>query len=618
MAKGIGKKASNVVVWIILGLLMLALAGFGVTSFTGGSSQIGRVGTAEITAEEYFRALENEIRARSAQTGTPARFADLQAEGVDLAIRNALIARAALLSEATEMGVSVGDETIALQIRSDTNFHAGSGFSREAYEFALERSGQTPAEYEETVRSDITRALLQVAVIGGIEAPDLLADALTARETERRDFTIAIVGPDALDGALPEPTEAELLAFFEANGEEFTRPEVRRISYAWLTPEMIQDSVDVPEEDIQQLYDTRLEDFIRPERRLVERLVFPDTEAAEAARAALDGGEADFDSLVEGRGLTLNDVDLGVVARDDLSADASEAIFAEDAADVVGPVDSAFGPALFRINGILDATEVTLEEARADLRDELAADAALRVILEEFQVIDDALAGGAEIEDLADETLMELGRIDFDETSEDGIAAYESFREAAVLAAEGDFPEALELADGGVFALRLDEVVPPRLPLLSDVEEEVVAAWTAAALRTALEARALEMVTEMAVSGATLEELGLPLLPQTGVGRQDFIPEMPFGTVPQVYDFETEGELAVLQGRDQALILRLDAIQSGNLNDPQVAFMRDFVRQRASESFAQDMFEGFGQAMESEVGLTLNQQVINAVHASFR
>ena len=87
--------------------------------------------------------------------------------------------------------------------------------------------------------------------------------------------------------------------------------------------------------------------------------------------------------------------------------------------------------------------------------------------------------------------------------------------------------------------------------------------------------------------------------------------------MPQIYDMQTAGELAVLPGADSALILRLDAIQPGNLNDPQVAFMREFIQERANESLTQDIFEGFGQAMEAEVGLTLNQQVINAVHQSF-
>jgi peptidyl-prolyl cis-trans isomerase D len=38
MAKTAMKKASNLFIWIILGLLFIALAGFGIGSFSGGAS----------------------------------------------------------------------------------------------------------------------------------------------------------------------------------------------------------------------------------------------------------------------------------------------------------------------------------------------------------------------------------------------------------------------------------------------------------------------------------------------------------------------------------------------------------------------------------------------------
>jgi hypothetical protein len=71
MAASAGKSISRFFVWIILGLLFVALAGFGIGSFGGGASRLGEVGDAEITAQDYARALQNEIRAQIAQTQTP-------------------------------------------------------------------------------------------------------------------------------------------------------------------------------------------------------------------------------------------------------------------------------------------------------------------------------------------------------------------------------------------------------------------------------------------------------------------------------------------------------------------------------------------------------------------
>ncbi|MEM6610437.1 MAG: peptidyl-prolyl cis-trans isomerase [Pseudomonadota bacterium] len=617
MATKLTKKASNFFVWVILGLLLVALAGFGVTSFTGGASVVGRVGSAEITAEDYFRAIDNEIREQSALRGEPVRFVDLQAAGTDAQIRNLLIARAALLSEAREMGLSVGDETIAEQIRAIPNFRAADGFNREAYEFELARSGLTPAEFETDIREDTTRSLLQVAVISGVAAPGLLAETLTAVQTERRDFSIVRIAENQLDAELSAPDADDLQSYYDENGDDFARPSVRQITYAWVTPEMIMDDMEIDEATLRRLYDQRADLYVRPERRLVERLVFPDAEAADAARAALDAGETDFNALVEARGLSLDDIDLGDARREDLTEAAAAAVFADDADEIVGPVDSAFGPALFRINAVLAATEVSFEDALPDLRAELAVDAARRTIAQEREPIEDALAGGATLEDLPGETLMVLGNIDFSDESDDGIAAYDNFRDAASDVQDGDFPEALELSDGGLFALRLDGVIPETVPPLAEIEDEVAVSWEDAALRDALEARAQDLLSEIATLGASFEDQGLEAQIETGIGRQDFIPGAPPSLVPLVFDLESVGDMAVVPGSGEALIVRLDAIQSGNVNDPEVAAMLDRVQQQVNQSVAQDLFEGFGQAMEAEVGLTLNQQVINAVHISF-
>ncbi|MEM9754953.1 MAG: peptidylprolyl isomerase, partial [Pseudomonadota bacterium] len=413
MARKLAKKASNIVVWAILGLLVVALAGFGVTSFTGGSAVVGRVGSADITVDEYFLALQNEIRVQSAQQGRAISIADLQASGLDAAILRALVGRAALLSEAREMGLSVGDAAIAEQVRNDPNFvGASGGFDPEVYRLVLASQGLSPGEYEEDLRDNLTRALLQVAVIGGVEAPAALVDAITARETERRDFSYIRISVGDLEGEVGEPTAEDLQAHYEANEAAFTRPEQRAITYAWVTPEMILDEVDVDPVAIERLYESRLDEFQRPERRLIERLTFPSEDAAAEARAALDAGETDFETLVEDLGLTLDLIDDEVSAAD-LPDEAAAAVFAEDAAEIVGPVAGEFGPTLYRINAVLGAVDIPLDEASEDLRAELAVEAARRALAAEREAIDDALVGGATLEDLAAETLMQLGQIDY-------------------------------------------------------------------------------------------------------------------------------------------------------------------------------------------------------------
>ncbi|MEQ8367138.1 MAG: SurA N-terminal domain-containing protein, partial [Roseicyclus sp.] len=288
MAKSAAKKASNIFVWIILGLLFIALAGFGIGSFSGGGSRVGSVGEIEITAEDYGLALQQEIRAQIAQTQTPVTLSDLRANRLDEAVLQGLIARAALANEALEMGLSVGDEEVARQITQIQAFQGLDGnFDRESYEFELRANGLDPADFEQDMREDTSRSLLQLAIIGGLQPADVIAETIVAFQGETRDFTLVTITQADLPGGLPAPTDADLQDYYDANPARFTRPEAKRITYAWVTPTMLMDTITIDEDALRDLYTDREGFYRQPERRLLERLVFLQEADAQAALDAI-------------------------------------------------------------------------------------------------------------------------------------------------------------------------------------------------------------------------------------------------------------------------------------------------------------------------------------------
>jgi peptidyl-prolyl cis-trans isomerase D len=91
MAKssGIGKTA----MWILMGLLILGLGGFGAVNLSGNIRSLGTVGSKAIPVDTYARQLQNEIRAIEQQTGQPLPFARAQEIGLDRAVLQHLAAR---------------------------------------------------------------------------------------------------------------------------------------------------------------------------------------------------------------------------------------------------------------------------------------------------------------------------------------------------------------------------------------------------------------------------------------------------------------------------------------------------------------------------------------------
>ena len=609
-------KPANLLVWAILVLVMLGLGGFGVTNFGGGITTIARVGDRDITTNDYARALREEMDAISAQFGQPITLSQAQAFGIDQRVLQTLITRAALDNEAIRAGISAGDATVAAELTSIQAFQGTAGaFDRETYRFALERNNLTEAEFEQSLRDDVARSILQGAVVGGFAAPAVLTDTLFAYAGEKRGFSLLQLSEADLTTPIADPTDADLQTFYDANIARFTKPEAKRITYVALLPETLAPDMEVDEAALQALYDSRLDEFMIPEKRLVERLVYPTDADAQSARVRLDAGEATFDQLVADRGLTLDDVDLGDVGKSELGA-AGDAVFALAEPGVVGPVMSDLGPALFRMNGILAAQETTFDEAKDSLGEEMRMDAARRDIASRMDQIDDLLASGADLEDVATEAGMDLATIDFvaSEPAPEGIAAYPDFREAAAALQEGDFAEAIQLDDGALVALRLDAIVPPTPIPLADVRDQAVEGWRAEATAKALAAHAADIKTEVA-AGASLGAYGIVSVTRQ-ILRDGFVENTPPDMITQIFTMAT-GDLAVVQAEGFTGLVRLDAIAPADTTGEDAEALRDSIAIRAQQTLAQDGFQLFTNALSNEAGIQIDQAAINAVHAQF-
>ncbi len=612
MAKsgGIGKSA----MWILMGLLILGLGGFGAVNLSGNLRSIGTVGSKSIPVDAYARQLQNEIRAIEQQTGRPLPFAEAQQIGLDRAVLQRVVRNRALDHEASELGLSIGDEALREEILAISAFQGVNGeFDREGYRFALQQGGVTEAEFETSLREEASRTLLQGAVVGGVQMPSAYAETLVNYVGEQRSFTWARLEAEDLTAPIATPDSAALQAYYDANPDLFILPETKRITYVLLTPDALIDEIEVPEEELRAEYDARANQYNQPERRLVERLVFPDEEAANQAAASLEVGGTTFRALVEERGLELTDVDLGDVSRLELDA-AGEQVFGAEVGDVVGPLPSALGPALFRVNGVLPAQSTSFEEAEPLLQQELAVTRAVRAVEARAQDLDDQLAGGATLEQLAEETEMELGQIDWTPETSEGIAAYGDFREAAAGLAEGAFPQIDQLEDGSIFAMRLDEELPERPNPFEEALDDVRAEWEAEQTVNALTARAGEIVTSLATDGS-FEAAGLDAMVETGQTRNAFIAGTPVDFMSEVFEMEP-GNVAVLPGDESVVIVQLDEITPAT-EDAQSAALLAQLNAQLNQTLAQDLFNIYADDVVRRAGPEVDPRALQAVHVNF-
>ena len=226
------KTGAKTAVWVLMGLLILGLGGFGAPNFSGTVRSVGTVGDVDISINDYGRALQNEMRALEAQTGQAMSFEQAQAFGLDRQVLSQLIGDAAVDNEAARIGLSVGDTTGARQLQGIPAFQGINGeFDRESYQFAISRAGMSESEFERGIRRETARAILQGAVVSGRALPEPYVDLVLTYFAERRRVTWALVDRAQLNGETIEPSEEDRRPLYEEQIEDSTSPVLKRIAY---------------------------------------------------------------------------------------------------------------------------------------------------------------------------------------------------------------------------------------------------------------------------------------------------------------------------------------------------------------------------------------------------
>lgn len=657
-----GKKGKSPIIWVLMGLLLVGLGGFGIENFAGGGSEVGKVGNVTITSDDYARSVRQEMQGFAQQTGRQISSAEAQEVGLHRNVLARLFLAASMEEQARTLGVSVGDETVGRALMDAPAFQGLTGrFDSARYQQILRDEGLTVRQFEHDMRMDEARMILQQAVISGAPAPSAMVNRTVDWLMETRDIRWHELTAEELATPVATPDEETLKAWHQANSDRFTAPEIRKLSYVWTSPDLLEDKVSLDEQALRDLYEDRIGEFRKPERRLVERLVFQSDEAANAARARLDSGEIGFEQLAAERGLSLADIDEGEVTREQLGP-LGDAVFALEQPGIVGPLATDLGPALFSMNAILEPLDVPFEEARAELRGEAALDRARRQIDEMRTDIDDRLAGGALLQELAADTGLELGQIDWraDQQPEQGsIAGYPAFRSEALAITPEDFPELHDLDDGGVFVLQLDEIVPPSLIPFDEIRDRVAEDWTASETHRQLLALAEERRVNAVAQGmqpAPPREESAPPVPSATPGqaagrpnpapvpgaaspraastaaatvvqaqlewqkvdnlpRDGFIEGTPEQLVGAAFGLSEVGESEVVDASNRVFLVTLDAIDPVDSTSDQTRTVRDGVSARLRDSIRQDLFEYYARAIQAAQGMTINQAAIDAVNS---
>ncbi|MBO1080364.1 peptidylprolyl isomerase [Roseomonas haemaphysalidis] len=489
-------------------LLVLSFAIWGIEDVVrnfGNGNAVATVNGDPIELPEAQLASRREIARIQRQLGSNFQVTPQIAEGVSRQAVENLVMERVQRQEANRLGVAAPDAAVRDYVWSIPAFQGADGrFSRPLMEGFLRGNGMTEGEFLVLLRSDLQRQQLAGAIRAGAAGPDALTRPLLAWQQERRLADLVVL-PLAEAPEPAAPDDAQLRRFHENNPDRFSSPEYRRVTVLTLSPAIVAAEVQPSEDDLRAAYEARRAQFEVPEKRALEQAVMQSQDAANKVAAEWRAGAAfpAIEALAQQQGGQA--VSLGTVGRDELPVpELATAAFALPPDGVSDPVQTAFGWHVLKVTGIQPAQSRSFDQVRAELAVDVTREKAADLAYERANEVEDALAGGATLEEVGQRFGLPVAKLVVDARgqTQDGTPAQLNLdgggRDVALraifTAETGQAPRLAEAGQVGLFAFDLQDVMPAALRPFDQVRDQVLAAWTADARRRSQEERAAALL----------------------------------------------------------------------------------------------------------------------------
>ncbi len=373
-------------------------------------------------------------------------------------------------------------------------------FSQTRFRQALAQANLSEEDYLRRLDKALLQEQIDEAITGGARGAREMAGLLAAYQLETRTASVKTV--KAGISAVAPPGEDVLSAFYETVKEGYSAPDLRRFELILISPETVSEQITVADADIEDAYSRRRAEFVTPERRQVRQMVFENQEQAVAARAELEAGSS-FAAVAEKMlGWTENDIELGLVSKDELADELAEPVFSAATGAVQGPVQSVFGYHLVVVDTVEAGAEASLADVRDEIEDTLRGEQAIDRVYDLVAQLEDIMGSGATMQEAAARTglsVSQLYDIDVNGRNIDGALVTDSIGDLAsdsLFLAQSwalDMDEVspvIETAGNSFFVVKTVAQSPARERSLSEVRDRLVADWTRIQALAAAKARA--------------------------------------------------------------------------------------------------------------------------------
>jgi peptidyl-prolyl cis-trans isomerase D len=626
MLQAIRNRASGFLTRLLFVALIASFALWGIADvFRSGFGQVtvAKVGKQRIHLDEFRQSLEVEIGRMQANSAQPISMKILKEQGQLAEVANAMLERSIMSAYSQHLGLNTDPASVASAILQQSGLKDASGnFDHAKLLEGLARLKMTEADYAAEVSRQLSVSRLYQAVGTVLHLPAPLLRGIAAGEFQQRKIDYVQLPVASLK--IAEPSEADLQAYYQANLNMFLERDYRSLSVVSFDAPSIAERLPVTDQAIAEAYQQALPSYQIPEQRVVTQLLFADEAKARQAYDQLQANNRKpTASEVEKWGGIQND--LGAVGRADLPAELADRVFA----DAVGwrePIKSPLGWHVVRVESINPPRTRALAEVRQQLRDIIALRDANRLLSELQTKVEDSLAGGGNLEEVAKLTAQPIKKIAAvdrwgqDAASKDiaGLPNTPAIRDAIFATDVGKLGNLMTLDNGGFLLFRVDQETPVQPKSFASVRAQVQRAVVLKRQQDTGSAKLAQLQKKAQENGASLAAVataeGLSVRTSDWFAQEDNPLKLPPSVLIKLFQSPKQ---AILTGQDAE---KLWLVQLSDFReftpDPNAPLSRSYEQLRTglTESLQADVLDALQKDVRTSLKVKINQSAIMGLY----
>ena len=406
-------------------------------------------------------------------------------------------------------------------------------------------------------------------------------------------------------------------------------PEYRDFRFITLSPKDFREGLTATAEEIDAEMGTAAGVADANETRDFDQILFDDEEAANAAYSELQGGKTFADAIIDS-GSTAEDASVldntKQEASDSYGSESAEAIFTLEQGSYSAPVETDFGWRIFsvtRISGPAEATDTTA--LRTEAEDRIITEKALGLLFDKSELIEDELAAGGTLADVASILSLELKtalNVDFTGYNSKGdlvasIPTNPEFLSKVFESLEGDEPFIEDLGGDEYYLLVVDNVQERALRPYEEVKNSVFDIWQADARRDKAREKATEILTK-AQEGVALADLSKTASDTTynavTLTRNDQTGAVARSIQNSIFT-QSVGGAEILPAADSNGFVVVKVLSRTLPEDTMSQAQTEQLKALLIQEYEQRFLSNYWQYLETNLPVKVNQRAIDSVHA---